>query len=75
MSEENVIRIRNTDKTRNYLTEEINQNELISKKYKKVLHYIEHLLTLIATVTGCASISAFASLVRIPIGITRSAIG
>ena len=25
------------DKTRNYFTEEIQQNELISKKYKKVL--------------------------------------
>ena len=35
------------DKTRNYLIEEINRNELISKKHKKVcttLNYIEPLL-------------------------------
>ena len=36
----------NVDETRNYLIEEINQNELMSKKHKKlykVLNYIEHL--------------------------------
>ena len=44
----------------------------MSKKNKKVygvLNYIEHLLILISTVTGCISISGFASLVGIPIGI------
>ena len=43
------------------------------KKYKKVyrvLNYIEHLLMLVSTVTGCVSISAFTSLVGIPVGIT-----
>ena len=39
------------------------------------MNYIEHLLILSSTVTGCISISAFASLVGIPIGITSSAIG
>ena len=37
MSEENIsqeFRLRNIDKISNYLIEEINQNELISKKYK-----------------------------------------
>ena len=37
----------------------------MSKKYKKVyrvLNYIEHLLLVICTVTGCVSISAFAEL-------------
>ena len=61
----------NIDET-NYFIKEINQNELMSKKYKKVcrvLNYIEHLLTVISTITGCVSISAFASLVGIPIGI------
>ena len=51
----------------------MNQNELISKKYKKVytiLNYIEHLLILASVVTGCVSISAFASLVGILIGTT-----
>ena len=50
----------------------------MSKKHKKVcrvLNYIDHLLILISTVTGCASIPAFASLVGIPIGITSFAIG
>ena len=59
------------------MTEEINQKELMRKKHKKVyrvLNYIEHLLILICTVTGCVSISAFASLVGIPIGIMSSVI-
>ena len=49
----------------------------MSKKHKNVysvLNYVEHLLILI-TVTGCGSISVFASLVCIPIGIISSAIG
>ena len=77
MSEENIsqkFRLKNIDETRNYLIEEINQNELISKKHKKVcrvLNYFELLLI----VTGCVSISGFASLVDIPIGIMSSAIG
>ena len=36
---------------------------------------MEHFLILAAIVTGCISISAFASLVGIPIGIMSSAIG
>ena len=81
MSEENIcqeFRLKNIYETKKYLVEEINQNELTSKKYKKVyrvLNYIEHLLILISMVTGCVSMSAFASLVGIPIGITSSAIG
>ena len=49
----------------------------MSKKHKKVrwvLNYIEHSLIVISTITGCVSISAFASLVGIAIGITSSAI-
>ena len=81
MFEENTsqkFRLKNINETRNYLVEEINQNELKSKKHKKiyrVLNYTEHLLILISTVTGCTSISAFVSLVGILVGITRSAIG
>ena len=33
------------------------------------------MLILVATVTGCVSISAFASLVCVPVGITSSALG
>ena len=55
-----------------YFIEEIKQNELISKKHKKVseiLYYTKHLLILAFTATGCVSISAFAPLVAIPVGI------
>ena len=65
------------DKIRNYLIEEINWNELMSKKHKKVckvLNYIEHSLIAISTITGCVSIFAFAFLVGIPVGITSSPI-
>ena len=39
------------------------------------LNYIEHFLILGSAVTGCVSISAFPSLVGIPIVITSSAVG
>ena len=80
MPEENIneeFKLKTIDEIRNYLTEEINQYELMSKKHKKVrgnLNYIEHSLIVIYTITGCVSISAFASLVGIAIGITSSAI-
>ena len=57
---------------------EINRNELMSKTYKKVctvLNYVEHFLILVSSITGCISISAIASSVAIPIGITSFAIG
>ena len=50
----------------------------MSEKHKKgctPLSYIDHFLILGSTTTGCVFISAFASLVGIPIGITSSAIG
>ena len=51
---------------------------MISKKHKKVcttLNYIEHFLILASAINECISISAFASLLDIAIGITSSAIG
>ena len=72
------FRLKNKDETRNNLTEDVNRNELISKKHKKAyttLNYIEHFLALCSTITGYVSISAFASLVGITIGITSSAVG
>ena len=39
------------------------------------LNYNEHFLILVSAVTGCVSISAFPSLVGIPIVITSSAVG
>ena len=50
----------------------------MSEKHKKVcktLNYIEHLLILAFVVTECVLISAFTSLVGIPIGIMSSAVG
>ena len=61
---------------RNYLIEEINQDELTSKNRKKVyrvLNCIEHERFAISTISGWVSISAFASFV-ISIGIMSSAI-
>ena len=81
LAEENIsqeFKFQNIDETRNYLTEEINQNELMSKKRKKVraiLNYIEHILILGSTVTQCVFISAFSSWLGIPIGTTSSGIG
>ena len=45
------------------------------KKTCKYLHYVENLLILVSTVTGCFSTSAFVSLVNVPVGITGSAVG
>ena len=45
----------------------------MNKKHKMVcttLNYIEHFLISASTITGCISISAFASLIGISIGIT-----
>ena len=50
----------------------------MSEKHKKTcttLSYIEHFLILDSVVTECISISAFASLLCISIGITSSAVG
>ena len=63
------------DEARNYFIIKINQNELMSEEHKKVcrvLKYIEHLLILISTVTGCVFIPTFASLVGVPVGIISS---
>ena len=59
------------------MKQKLKQNELLSKNHKKVctiLNYIELFLILASTITGCISISAFASVLGIPIEITKSAI-
>ena len=71
MTEENIsreLRLKNIDETKNYFLEEIKWNELMSRNHKKVnktLNYIEHFLILASMITGCFSISAFASLISI----------
>ena len=55
------FRLKNIDETRNYVPEEIEQNELMSRKHKKIcatLNYVEQFLILASTITGCISISA-----------------
>ena len=57
---------------------EIKLNGLISKKHKKTfinLNFTEHLVIFTSIVTGCVSISAFASLVAILVGIASFAVG
>ena len=80
MAEENIgqeFRVKEIDKIRNYFIKEIKQNELISKKHKKIfniLNYIEHLLILSCSFTGYVPISAFVSLVGIPLDVSSSVI-
>ena len=74
MVEENIsqeFRLKNINKTRNYLIEEMNQVELMSEKEKmfcEVLNYTEHIL--FSSIIGCVSISPFASWIGTPIGTT-----
>ena len=72
------FRLKKVNEIRNYLIQETNRNELMGKKHKnfcRILNYIKHSLIAIFTITGCVSISAFSSLVGIPIGIASSTIG
>ena len=69
------LRLEEIDKTRNFFIEEIKQNELISKKHKKIwkiLNYTKHLHNLAYTVTECVLIADFASLVDIRLNIASS---
>ena len=81
MVEKNItqeFRLKNTGKTKNYFIKETNQNELMSKKQKKVcttLNYIENLLILASVIILCVSITDFVSLVGIFIDIVISALG
>ena len=72
------FRTRKIDETSIYLLGEIKQNALISEKYEKTckqISYVEHLLILAWTVTGCVSFSAFDSLVSISVDIRSFALG
>ena len=56
------LRLKKIHKTRNYILEEIKDNDAINENYKKTckyVSYVEHLLMLTSAVTGSASISAF----------------
>ena len=52
-------------------------NELMTEKHKNVcraLNYFEHFV-FVSAVSGCVSVSAFASLARVPVSIVSSAVG
>ena len=73
MSQE--FRLKTIDETRNYFLEEIKQNELTSRKHRKVcttLNYIELFFDSASTITGCVSVFVFASLIGVPVGIASS---
>ena len=69
--------LKNINETRNYLLDEIKQDELMNKNHKKVwttLNYIKQILILAYKITGCISISVFPSLLVVPMKFTSSAI-
>ena len=73
------FRLKNTDEKKNSFVEEIEENELMRYKHKKVcttLKYNELFLILDSLVTGCILITAFTSaLFGITMGIKSSATG
>ena len=81
MTKENIsayFRLTKIDETRNYLLQEIKQGDLMRKKLKKVsttLNYFKKFLMFVFYASGCVSISAFASLVCVPMGIMSSTVG
>ena len=81
MTEENIsqeVRLKKRDETGNYFIEKLNQNNLSSKKQAKVFtawNYIDHLLILVSLITGYISISSFAILVDIAVGIASTSVG
>ena len=70
------FRLKEIDETINYFIEEIMENDLISRKHKKVckiLNFTKHLRILASTVTGSVSISNISSLVCTPVSVASSA--
>ena len=70
------FRLKKIAEASNYVLQEINYSDLMSEKYKKTskyLNYIQHLIVLASTIASFVSISAFALLVFILVGI--SAVG
>ena len=81
MAEENIsqeFRLKNRNETGNYFIEKLNQKNLSSKKQAKVFtawNYIDHLLILVSLIIGYTSISSFATLVDIAVGIASTSVG
>ena len=76
MAKWNVIVDFRLNETRNYPLDEIKHNDLISKKHKKVCSELLWTFSFfVSTISGCVLISAFASLVDVPVGIVSSVVG
>ena len=81
MAKQNVsidFRLKKIDETRNYLLEKIKQNDLMSQKHKKAsgaLNCFELFLVFVSAISRCVWISAFASLVGVPIVIASYSVG
>ena len=74
--EENLgLRLRRIDETRNFLSEEIKHNDLMSENYEKTCKYLNHAEKLLFLVSAVTVFSVFTSLVCAPVGITSSAVG
>ena len=72
------FRLRKIYETKNHFLDEIKHNDLMTEKYEKTckyLNYVENFIILVSTVTGWVSISAFASLIFVPVRIKNSALG
>ena len=72
------FRPKKIDKTRNYLSEEIKPNDLMSEKHKKTckyFNYVERFLILASAVTACVSVSTSASLLCVPVAIRSPIVG
>ena len=70
--------IKKINETRNYLLDEIKYFELMNEKHKKVcrvLNYFEHFLIFVSIVIGFVSVSVFASLFGVLVGIASSVLG
>ena len=71
------FRLKKIDDTRNYLLDEI-KHDLTSEKRKRrcgPFNCFEHFCAFVSAISGCVSISPFASLVGVPVGIASSAVG
>ena len=66
------------DETRNNFLDEIENSYSMGEKYRttfKYLNYVENGLILSSMIAACVSVSAFASLDCVPVGITSPAVG
>ena len=69
------FRLTKIGKIRNYHLHQNKNNDLMIEKYKKAcknFNHFENLLILSLGITACVSISVFASLICVTVGITRN---